>query len=140
MCFNALRKCSDEIIEVMGSFQPFIELRMDSKLFIYLEHYIVKVYGGDTDIKSVNQLRKQLSCQRNQNVEVIPSSQNALYHHCQRALYQSSIWISAHDSQVREPDPCLYGWKETDGKLLPRWMSVPQVASVCLPETSKEWL
>lgn len=131
MCFTALRKCSHEVIEAMGSFQPFMELKMESQLFTSLEHYIVKVYGGDTQTKSVNQLRKQMFCQRYQNVEMIPPTQNALYHHCQRALYQSSIWISAHDSQVREPDPCLYGWKETDGKLLPRWMSVPQVASVC---------
>ena len=56
MCFNALRKCSDEIMKEMGSFQPFIELRMDSQLFTSLENYIVKVYGGDTDTKSVNQL------------------------------------------------------------------------------------
>ena len=91
MCFNALRKCSFEIIQAMGSFQPFIELIMDSRLFTSLEHYIVKGYGGDTDTKSVNQFRKQIFCQRNQKVEMILPSQNALYHHCQRALYQSSI-------------------------------------------------
>ena len=131
MCFNALRKCSDEVIGVMGSFQPFSELKMESQLFTSLESFIVKVYGGDTDTKSVNRLRKQMFCQRYQNVEMIPPTQNALYHHSQRALYQSSIWISAHDSLVREPDPCLHGWKESDGKLLPRWISIPQVASVC---------
>ena len=69
--------------------------------------------------------------QRNQNAEMISLTQSALHHQCQRALYHSSIWIFDSGSQVREPDPCLYEWKESDWKLRLRCMSVLKAESVC---------
>ena len=44
-----------------------------------------------------------------ENVEMIPSSQNALFQHSRRALFQASVWTTAHDSAMIEPDPCLHG-------------------------------
>ena len=75
-------------------------------------------------------MRKKLFC-KTQNVERIPPTQDALYQHCLRAVYQARIWVSAHDCTFQVPDPCLYGWKKEGDKLLPVWITIPAVLEAC---------
>ena len=85
----------------------------------------------ETQTLNQNFLRKQMFCQHSQNEEMILPNSKCSLSSFSRALCKSIIWISAHDSQNREPDPCLHDWKESHGNLRWRWMSVPQVASAC---------
>ena len=69
--------------------------------------------------------------QRNQNVEMVPPSQNALFQHCRRAMLQASIWTTAHDSAMIEPGPCIHGWNRDHDHLIPEWITFPEVAAMC---------
>ena len=79
-------------------------------------------------------MRKLIFCQRNQNVEMLPPSQNALFQHCRWAMFQASIWTTAHDATVIEPDPCLHWWRQSDSRpssLIPEWVTIAPIALVC---------
>ena len=131
MAFNAWKKSGDAVTQAMVELmhQPFTKLRLDSAQSMALEAFFVTVYGGDG--KSINELRQKIFCQRNQNPELIPPTQNALFHHCQRALYQASVWASANVAEMMAPDPLEYGWKKVEQRLLPVWMSIPEVSTAC---------
>ena len=131
ICFKACKKCPPEITDVLCAIvnQPFKTFREDSTIFNALENFFVHVYGGKSG--SINDLRQKIFCERNQNVELIPPTANALFQHCQRAVFQGSIWATAHDPSIEEPDPCLYGWRKTDWMFKPVWMTIPEASHVC---------
>lgn len=92
--------------------------------------FFVSLYGGGP-ASTINDQRKEIFCHRNQNPDMLPPTQDALLQHCRRALYQASIWVSAHQSEMKPPHPCNHGWKEQDGKLLPVWITIPTVSTAC---------
>ena len=97
MCFSAWKKYSTRVTECMvelmdSQFQP---LHLDAK-FDALEELFIQIQGGG-QASSINQVRKTIFCQRNHNVEMTPPppSQNALFQHCRRAMFQASVWTTA---------------------------------------------
>ena len=101
--------------------QPFTILRLDSVQFNILETFFA-VYGGGAE--NINDQREKIFCYHNSNPELIPPTQNALFHHCQRALYQASVWVSANRSEMKAADPLEFGWKELEKRLVRLWMSI----------------
>ena len=122
--FASVTECMVELLD-----SPFQPVQMDAK-FDALEELFIQIYGGGP-ASSINQVRKTIFCQRNQNVEMIPPSQNALFQHCRRAMFQASVWTTAHDSAMIEPDPCLHGWNREHDHLIPEWIIIPEVAAMC---------
>jgi hypothetical protein len=129
--FNAWNKSGDVVMQAMVEMmqQPFTKLTLDSVQFMALEALFVSIYGGCAE--NINEQRRKIFCQRNENPELIHPTQNAIFHHCQRALYQASVWVSAHVAEMNAPDPLEYGWKKIDKRLLPVWMSIPEVSIAC---------
>ena len=86
LCFSAWKKCSPRVTECMVELldSPLQPLQMDAK-FDALEELFIQIYGRG-QVSSINQVRKTIFCQRNQNVEMIPPSQNALFQHYLRAM------------------------------------------------------
>ena len=122
--FARVTECMVELLD-----SPLQYLQMDAK-FYALEELFIQIYGRG-QVSSINQVRKTIFCQRNQNVEMIPPSQNALFQHCQRAMFQASVWTTAHDSAMIEPDPCLHGWNREHDHLIPEWITIPEAAAMC---------
>ena len=131
MCFSAWKKCSPRVTECMVELldSPLQPLQMDAK-FDALEELFIQIYGRG-HISSINQVRKTIFCQRNQNVEMILPSQNALFQHCRRAMFQASVWTTVHDSAMIQPDQCLHGWNREHDHLIPEWITIPEVAAMC---------
>jgi len=93
--FSAGNKSGDVTTQAMVELmqQPFMTLRLDSVQFRVLEASFITLYGGGAE--SINKQCQMIFCQRNQNPELIPPTQNALFHHFQRELYQASMRGSA---------------------------------------------
>ena len=72
MCLSAWKKCSPRVTECMVELldSPLQPSQMDAK-FDALEELFIQIYGGGK-ASSINQVRKTIFCQRNQNVEMIP--------------------------------------------------------------------
>ena len=134
MCVSVWKKCSPRVTEYMVELldSPFQPLQMDAK-FDAFEKLFIQIYGGG-QFSSINQVRKTIFCQRNQNVEMIPPpppSQNTLFQHCRRAMFQASAWTTAHYSAMIEHDPCVHGWNREHDHLIPEWITIPEVAAMC---------
>ena len=71
----------------------------------------------------VSVLRMNMFCQRSQDVQGIPPTQDALILHLRRAMYQASIWYTSHQPMFPEEDPSSFGWQESNNYLMPRWTS-----------------
>ena len=132
LCFSAWKKCSPRVTENMVELldSPLQPLQMVAK-FDALEELFIQIYGRG-QVSSINQVRKTIFCQRNQNVDM-----NALFQHYQRTMFQASVWTTAHDSAKIEPDPCLHGWNKEHDHLIPEWITIPEVA---VQRTGQMWM
>ena len=54
--------------------------------------------------------------------------QAALLQHCNRAIYQCSIWSKSFTSLQNAPLPSNYGWKKNDNFWVPVWTDLPEAA------------
>ena len=50
------------------------------------------MYSKASEFTMANEARKEMFFQKNKNLDVIPPTENALFHHCQRAIYQTGVW------------------------------------------------
>ena len=91
MCFSAWKKCSLRVTKCMVELldSPLQYLQMDAK-FNALEELFIQIYGRG-QVSSINQVRKTIFCQRNQNVEMIPHHRmpysNIVGGQCSRKVY-----------------------------------------------------
>ena len=61
---------------------PHTPLTVESQYFWNLEHFTVVVYDKTSCLVSVDEVQKELFCQKNRNMENIPPTQDALLQHC----------------------------------------------------------
>ena len=75
--------CEDIIVPLPGF------VRCD---FTSVEDFVCRLYDNTSTTSEVNVLRMNMFCQRSQDVQRIPPTQDALILHLRRAVYQASIW------------------------------------------------
>ena len=83
------------------------------------DDFVCRLYNTSTT-SEVNVLRMNMFCQRSQDVQRIPPTQEALILHLQRAVYQASIWYTSHQPMLPEEDPSSFGWQEPNNNPTPR--------------------
>ena len=63
--------------------------------------------------------------------ENLPPTENALYQHTRRALFQAGIWAKSTENNPHIPNPCDHGWKLEEGMYVPVWITVPELSKSC---------
>jgi len=82
----------------------------------------------DNDCVDLNACRKHLFTKRNCALELLPPTSNAFVQHVKRAIFQAVfVWGECLISQPHVVDPCLWGWNKVDNRLVPTWMTIPEV-------------
>lgn len=79
---------------------PFEAINISSDIFKALERFTVLIYDKTSDSKSVNETRMNLFCKKSRNFENLPPTQDALFLHVLRAIYQSAAWTMAHKVMI----------------------------------------
>ena len=110
---------------------PFEHLDANNNHFMKIEQLIVIMYDRTSHLSSVNETTKEIFCQKNQSVDKIPPTQDALLQHTHRALYQAGIWTTCTQAQPTIPSPEQFGWTKESGHWVPVWITIPEVSRVC---------
>lgn len=71
---------------------PHLQITAEAQHFQLLEQFSVILYDKTSDLKLVNEARRELFCQKNKTMENITPTQDALLQHCKRDVYQAGIW------------------------------------------------
>ena len=84
-------------------------------------------------LKTADELRYLLFCQKKQRNELLPPTSDSLRLHIDRTNSTTYIWRGALNRMQRLPSPEGHGWKIQDGNLTPTLMT-KEPAPVGLPE------
>lgn len=97
--------------------QAFNDLGKDwelsHELFEKLEQLTCQLYAPKQSTSGVNELRYQLYCANNGDIEShqLPPCQDCLMKQSQRANYQAGLWRRCLSGDPQAPDPVQSGWK-----------------------------
>ena len=68
-------------------------------------------YSKACNVTGVNETRQQLFSQGTRTLGMIPPTQQALFQHILRALYQAAIfWMQSHQRQQNVPNASHWAW------------------------------
>ena len=87
-------------------------MQEDADHFKTIQRFVILMYSRTSTQKQVNEARLQLYFQRNNNIETVPPTENALLLHAKRAIYQSGIWSKCLEAHSNLPSPPSV-WLET---------------------------
>ena len=111
--------------------QAFISLGSSWSLapetFSLIQKFTCQLYSKYTKITKVNDLRYQVFCAKNGDVESgqLPPCEDTLRQHTLRANYQAAIWRHSLESLSDIPEPSAgHGWElNTEWDLTIQWMT-----------------
>ena len=104
-------KTYDDALETFSSIcmNPFQPFTMTSTEFKVIQRFVVLMYSKASEFTMANEARKEMFFQKNSNLDVIPPTENALFHHCQRAIYQTGVWGRCLETYQSLPVPSDFG-------------------------------
>ena len=78
----------------------------------------------------MNAARQFLFVQKERTLENCPPTNDAFLQHVKRAIYQGAFcWGSLDQKTQVLPDPTKYGWKLSDGQMIPHWTE--ELSKIC---------
>jgi hypothetical protein len=92
--WKSFPEATQKFLEISSN--PIAAINISSDVFKALERFTVLVYDKTFDSESVNQTRLNLFCKKSRSFENLPPTQDALFLHVLRAIYQSAVWMMAH--------------------------------------------
>ena len=126
-------KAFEEVTETFAKLlvEPFKTIEDDSKEVETLEKFVIYMYIKSSPLKKVNDARREIFCQKNQSMESLPPTKNALIQHIKRSVYQTGIWATAFETQASLPAASLFGWQKKANQWQPVWITIAEVALSC---------
>ncbi|KAI0241547.1 hypothetical protein LSAT2_023843, partial [Lamellibrachia satsuma] len=95
------------------------------------ERLTVILYDKSSPLSSVNQTRKDIFCLKNQSIERMPPTQDALLHKYPAAVYQARIWTTSLQTQQMVPSPQEFAWAKVSESWQPVWVTLTEVSKAC---------
>ena len=93
-----------------------------------IERFVCLMYSATTDEHEVNKCRRFLFT-KNDRLESLPPTKDALLHHVLRALYQSvCVWGQATTAIQILPDPTDWGWTRSQDEYVPKWRNLQRLS------------
>ena len=71
---------------------PFQQISEESNVFKVIQRFVILMYARSSDFLDINAARMDMFFKKNQNLENVPPSKNALLQHTKRAIYQTGLW------------------------------------------------
>jgi hypothetical protein len=113
------------------STNPFKQINKDSPELNVLQRFVVNMYTKSSPLLTVNEARMDIFCKKNQSMENLPPTEDALIQHAKRCIFQAGIWYLSTVSEPDIPSASSFGWKENDSVWKPEWITIPEVSQSC---------
>ena len=99
-----------------------------------LERHTVVLHDKTSHSGSINEVRRELFCQKNKTMRQITSTQDSLPQHAKRVAYQSGIWATCELAHQPTPSPEGCGWTLDGNSQVwrPVWSTLPMASKACL--------
>jgi len=100
-----------EIIPVFARNMTSLTEFHETKLAAF-EKFVVLLYDQTCSEASVDAARMFLFTRKGRQIEAIPPTRAALFHHTKRAIHQAGfIWGQMHQRSPDVPSPSSWGWR-----------------------------
>ncbi|KAG5865664.1 hypothetical protein JTB14_001368 [Gonioctena quinquepunctata] len=116
---------------VYSATHPFQLLKADSEHFEKLERLTAVLYDKTAPFSSINQIRKELFCQKNRAMDKLSPTEEALLQHIRRAVHQAGIRTTSTQTQQVIPSPPDFAWNKVLESWVPVWMTIPEISWSC---------
>ena len=131
-------KTYEPAIATFGSFfqDPFQNINIESESFKIIQRFVILMYSKVSEYTEVDVARREFFfSKKHPNPENIPPTENALFHHTKRAIYQTGVWSRSLEAIANLPSPSQFGWKRSDIDpnipWEPVWFTNGEVTKVC---------
>ena len=74
------------------SLNPFQPLGENSSEWDIIQHFVINMYIKSSPLTKVNDTRMEIFCEKNQNMENLPPTEDALKQHVKRSIFQAGIY------------------------------------------------
>ena len=88
---------------------PF-QIMEESPNFDVVQRFVINMYSKSSPLTDVNDARMEIFCQKNQSMENLPPTKDALLQHTRRSIYQTGIWAMSFLSAPLIPAAQEFGW------------------------------
>ena len=112
------------------SMNPF-QIMEESPNFDVVQRLVINMYSKSSPLTDVNDARMEIFCQKNQSMENLPPTKDALLQHTRRSIYQTGIWAMSFLSAPLIPAAQEFGWMMKESIMKPVWITIPEVSESC---------
>ena len=114
-------KTYDDALETFSSIymNPFQRFTVTSAEFKVIQRFVILMYSKASEFTMVNAARKDMFFQKNSNLDIVPPTENALFQHCLRAIYQTGVWGRCLKTYQSLPVPSDFGWQRSNNSDVP---------------------
>ena len=110
--YDILKTYKDALVPFSSLYMtPFQNITLEMDKFKVIQRFVVLMYAKTSDLLTVNSERMDMFFKKNQNLDIIPPTENALLQHCKRAIYQTGVWSRCLEPNQNLPSPSNFGWK-----------------------------
>ena len=115
---------------VTDAFEELLRMPSDvsEESMSLLERFVVLMYDLASDIKEVNDARKQLFTHKSMALDNIPPTQAALQQHIKRASLQANCLNQTLVLNPELPSPSDCGWTKEASGWQPLWTTLPEAS------------
>ena len=104
---------------------------IQNKVSDELQRFVCLMYDRTTTTSNVDDCRRILFTKKNQAIQNIPPTLDALIQHTKRAALQAFIWNKCLERAPVIPQSTEFGWKSIQSGFEPVWTTLPDVSSHC---------
>ena len=115
---------------VTDAFEELLRMPSDvsEESMSLLERFVVLMYDRASDIREVNDARKQLFAHKPRALDNIPPTQAALQQHIKRASLQANCLNQTLVLNPELPSPSDCGWTKEASEWQPLWTTLPEAS------------
>ena len=115
---------------VTDAFEELLRMPSDvsEESMSLLKRFVVLMYDRASDIREVNDARKQLFAQKSRALDNIPPTQAALQQHTKRASLQANCLKQTLVLNPELPSPSDCGWTKEASGWQPLWTTLPEAS------------